>query len=317
MLPSTAFRTLALATALPLVVALPAAAQIDLTALSTETRAYETATSWQERPYRPAGVVEYVSMPGSVILDVRMVFDGPWSDEVQRVSVSSRDIRLVLPDGTELGAVGGHPNWGQMTLQSRSLSGSRPRDFPTDDRDLYWNGIFIVPKGTTTATLRLGGDVRFEGAVTVPGPTREEDAASFATFRPTGVRRFRIAELQDGRGTEAVSSTIPAPQGMVIAEVEIDVSGVMSNQVDGDDRFTWNTHNFRLVDDAGVTMGLVGERFMNRVLDSQYNGVNVGSSTERTVLWVVPEDLTEARLLFGETEVARVPLGTAAITDTD
>ncbi|MCL4675006.1 MAG: hypothetical protein KJZ59_03005 [Pararhodobacter sp.] len=315
--PEGSIRALALAAALPLFAALPASAQIDLTALSTETRAYETVTSWQERPYRPAGVVEYVNMPGSVILDVRMVFDGPWSDDIQRISVSSRDIRLVLPDGTELGAVGGHPNWGQMTLQSRSLSGSRPRDFPAEDRDLYWNGIFIVPKGTATATLRLGGDVRFEGPVSVPGLTRPEDAASFATFHPTGVRRFRVARLEDGRGAEAVSSTIPAPRGMVLAEVEIAVEGVMSNQVDGGDRFTWHTHHFRLVDDAGVTMGLVGERFMRRLLDSQYNGTNLGASTDRTVIWLVPEDLGEARLLFGETEVARVPLGTAAITDTD
>lgn len=292
-------------------------AQIDLTALSNETFAYDTVTSWQERAYRPAGIVEYVHVPGSIILDVRMVFDGPWSDEVQRVSVSSRDIRLILADGTEVAAVGGHPNWGQATLQSRSLSGSRPRDFPDEDRDLYWNGLFIVPKGTDTATLRLGGDVRFEGAITVPSPTREADASAFARFTPTAVRRFRVVGLEDGRGDDAVSSSIRAPLGMVLAEVEVEVEGVASNQIDGDDRFTWHTHNFRLVDDAGQTMGLVGERFMRRILDSQFSGTNVGSSSERTMIWVVPETLTEARLLFGETEVARVPLGTAAITDSD
>jgi hypothetical protein len=32
---------------------------------------------------------------------------------------------------------------------------------------------------------------------------------------------------------------------------------------------------------------------------------------------MVPEGLTEARLLFGETEVARVPLGSAIPTETD
>ncbi|WP_323037586.1 hypothetical protein [Pararhodobacter sp.] len=308
---------LALTSSLAVCTAFPALAQIDLTALSTQTRAYDTVINWQERPYRPAGVVEYVRVPGSLILDVRMVFDGPWSDDVSRVSVSSRDIRLVLADGTELAAVGGYPNWGQATLQSRSLSGSRPRDFPDDDRDLYWNGLFVIPKGTASVTLRFGGDVRYEGDVTVPAPSAEADAASFAQFRPTAVRRFRVVELEDGRDDDAVSSSIAAPPGMVLAEIEVDVQGLVSNQVDGEDRFTWHTHNFRLVDDAGATMGLVGERFMRRILDSQFSGTNVGSSADRTMLWVVPESLTEARLLFGETEVARVALGTAAITETD
>jgi|GEM_PF-1785494 len=309
-------RTIALA--LPLATTMPATAQVDLTALSTETRAYDTVTNWQERPYRPAGVVQYVQMPGSLFLDVRMTFDGPWSDDIARISASSREIHLILADGTELRAVGGYPAWGQLTLQSRSLSGSRPRNFPEEDRDLYWNGLFVVPKGTATATLRIGGDdVRYEGPVTVPSPTFEQDAASFARFSPVGVRRFRVAELQDGRGDNAVDSTISAPTGMVLAEIEIEVEGVASNQNDGDDRFTWHTHNFRLVDEAGHTMGLVGERFMNRILDSQFSGTDVGGASERTVLWVVPETMTEARLLFGETEVARVALGTAAITETD
>jgi len=317
MLFSKAARVIGLSSAIALVTALPAASQIDLTALSAQSFTYETAVSWQERPYRPAGIVEYVNVPGSLILDLRMVFDGPWSDDVQRVSVNNRDIRLILPDGTELNAVGSHPTWGQMTLQTRSLSGRRPRDFPEDDRDLYWNGIFIVPKGTTSATLRIGGDARFDGPVSIPGPGRQTDAAAFADFSVTGVRRFRRAELEVGRGDTAVTSSIAAPPGMVLADVEVRVEGVMSNQIDGDDRFTWHTHNFRLVDVAGQTLGLVGERFQRRLLDSQFSGTDVGDDAERRMLWVVPEDLTEARLLFGETEVARVTLGASAITDTD
>ena len=54
---------------------------------------------------------------------------------------------------------------------------------------------------------------------------------------------------------------------------------------------------------------------MRRVLDSQFNSVNIGDTARRTMIWVVPEDLTEARLLFGETEVARVALGSAGVSD--
>jgi len=310
------FRGLSL-TLLLILGALPAWAQMNLTPLSLETRSYDTLVSWQERAYRPAGLVEYVNVPGHVLLDVRAVFDGPWSDDVSRVSVNSRDINLILPDGTELRAVGAHRTWGQMSLQAQGLSGRRPRDFPEDDADLYWNGIFVLPKGTTSATLRIGGDVQFEATVSVPGPTAADDAASFADFDPVAVRRFRVLHLEDGRGENAVTSTIPAPQGMVLAEVEVAVTGVRSNQTDGDQRFTWHTHNFRLVDAQGQSMGLVGERFMRRVLDSQFSGTDIDESAERRMVWAVPETLTEARLLFGETEVATVALGSAPITDTD
>ncbi|WP_127105446.1 hypothetical protein [Pararhodobacter zhoushanensis] len=314
---SKPFRAFALSSALALL-ALPGLAQVTLTPLSVTARSYESASNWQERPYRPAGLVETVRIPGHVLVDVRAVFDGPWSDSIERVQANTRDILLVLPDGTELEAQGSYATWGQLSLQSRTMSARRPRNFPDEDQDVYWNGMFRVPKGVNTATLRIGGDdVRFEGQVSIPGPVMEEDAAAFASFRPTAVRRFRTVALEDGRGDEMMSSTITAPAGMVLAEVEIEVTGVTSNQVDDGERFTWNTHNFRLVDASGATMGMIGERFMRRILDSQFNGTDIGDSAERTVIWVVPEGLTEARLLFGETEVARVALGSAAITETD
>ncbi|MCB1361382.1 MAG: hypothetical protein H6899_04250 [Rhodobacter sp.] len=307
--------------ALALIVACAATlanAQVPLSALSLQARSYESAINWQESNRRPAGLPEVIRIPGHVLVDVRAVFDGPWSDDVERVNVNTRDIHLVLPDGTELSPIGGFQNWGQLQLLSLSFSGRRPRNFPDEDADLHWNGTFRVPKGIATARLVIGGDAAsFSGDLTIPGPTAEADAASFATFRPTGVRRFRTVNLQDGRGSEAVTSSITAPAGMVLAEVEIEVTGVAGNQNDGDDRFTWHTHNYRLVDANGQSMGLVGERFMQRLLDSQYNGVDVGASAERTVLWLVPEGLSEARLLFGETEVARVALAGAPITETD
>lgn len=294
-----------------------ALAQVDLTAISLTARAYDSVISWQERQSRPAGLVEIVHVPGHVMLDVRAVFDGPWSDTVERVQVNTADIRLILPDGSELVPLGGYPYWGQMTLQARTMTGRRPRDFPASDADLYWNGMFRVPKGTVSATLRVAGETRFSGTVDIPAPGIEEVAASFAEFRVTGVRRFGVAQLEDGREATLMTSTITAPPGHLLAEVQVEVTALASNNVDGSDRFNWHTHNFRLVDAQGATMGLIGERFMRRILDSQFNGTDTGRSATRTMVWVVPEGLTEARLLFGETEVAQVPLGTAGATATD
>jgi len=298
--------------------AFPALAQTDLAALSLTARAYDQVHSWQERAFRPAHLVEVVQVPGHVLLDVRVVLDGPWSDTIERVQANARDIHLLLPDGTELAPQGGYQYWGQLSLIARSISARRPRNFPEEDQDIAWNGLFMVPEGVSQATLVIGGDdIRFSGAVTIPKVSTPEAAADFASFQPQGVRRFRLVELQDGNGANAVPSTIAALPGTVLAEVVVSINGTGGNNADGDLRFNWSTSDFRLTDPQGTTLPLVGERFMRRILDSQFNGVDVGSSVERTMIWLVPESLTEARLLFGETEVAPVDLGSAGVTETD
>lgn len=295
-----------------------AAAQTDLTAISTTTYAYNSLPNWTERSFRPAGVVDTIQVDGHQLVNVRLVLDGPWSDEIDRVQIRTRDIRLILPDGTELEARGGFQYWGQFTRMSPSVSGRRPRNFPDEDQDIHWNGVFIVPNGVTSATLRMGGeDFRFEGPVTISKITTVEDPASFADFRVTSMRRFRSAELEDGSGSEALTSTLSAPAGYVLAELEVEVVATAGNQADGDARFNWHTNTFRLVDGQGASMGLVGERFIRRVLDTQFNGVNAGDSAERTMLFLVPETQTNFQLLFGETPVTTVDLSNAAITDTD
>ena len=294
-----------------------AAAQTPLTALEIEARSYETAVSWQQRDWRPAGLVEYVHTPGYVMLDLRAVFQGPWTDNLSRLSVPARDIRVLLPDGTEVEPMGQMRYRGQMTLQSRSLSGNRPRDFPNDAGNIHWNSVFRVPLGTPSIVLRIGGDAAFSAEIPVPPPQREEDAASFAQFEPRQVRRFRTVSLQDGRGTAQVQSSISALPGHVLASVDIEITGLASNTFDARERFMWHTNNFRLVDEEGQTMWMVGERFMQRLLDSQFNGVDVGRSATRTVIWMVPETLERALLLFGETIVAEVDLSRAVISDRD
>ncbi|WP_334193809.1 hypothetical protein [Pararhodobacter sp.] len=309
--------SLPLAAALSLT-ALPALAQTDLAAISLTARAYDHLVSWQERSFRPAGLTEVIRAPGHILLDVRAVLDGPWSDTIERVQAGSRDIRLVLPDGRELEPEGGFQYWGQLSLIPRSISARRPRDFPEADADIHWNGLFLVPEGVSQATLTIASDdIRFSGVVTVPKTSTPESAASFASFTPRDVRRFRVAQLQDGNGDGAVPSTLTALPGTVLADIEVEVSGLAGNNADGEDRFNWSTSDFRLTDPQGTTLPLVGERFIRRLLDSQFNGVEVGASTERRMLWLVPEGLTEARLLFGETEVATLDLAGAAITDTD
>lgn len=291
-------------------------AQTALSALSLEARAYDTVISWDQRDWRPAGVVEYVHTPGQIMLDLRAVFAGPWSESLSRLSVNSRDVRVVLPDGTEVEPSASYRYAGQMALSPQSLSASRPRDFPTSPGNIFWNSTFRVPAGTQTIELRITGDeASFSAEVAVPPPGHEVDPASFASFRPGTVRRFREVHLEEGRDTRLLQSMMRAPAGHVFAEIEIEVSATGSNQMDGGQRFNWHTHNFRLVGPDGTTMPLIGERFMRQLLDSQFNGVDVGRSAQRTVLWLVPEGVTDLTLRFAETPVAAVSLASATILD--
>jgi len=62
--------------------------------------AYDTMIDWSDRDRRPAGLEEVMLVEGRVFLSVRAVYDVPRSDDLSRLSISSSDVRLILPDGT-------------------------------------------------------------------------------------------------------------------------------------------------------------------------------------------------------------------------
>ena len=299
------FPALALAAALPL----PALAQTGLEPLSIETRAYDSVLVWNEREVRPMGLTETARRDGHVFLDVEATFDIPWSDDLSRISIQGRDVRLTLPDGTEIGMVGGYDYLGMMELGTPGLSVSRPSSWPDEDRDGTWSGVFIVPVGTETATLTLPGEPGWSGEIAVPAAVeREDDPAGFASFEVTDVSRARRLVLSDRMGDEEVETVLTPLSGHVLVDLEIEVTPSSGNRVSGEDRFHWSTHTFSLMGGDGVSYWPAGERFMNRIMGWQFNGANAGDSATRRVVWMVPESATQAFLFFGETMVATVDL---------
>jgi len=288
-----------------------ASAQTDLTLNSLKTYSYDSMVSWHARDWRPAAVLEIADVEGMVFLDIRAVFDVPWTDELTRLSVSSGDIVLRLADGTEIESFGSYQYWGMMRLLPQSISLSRPRDFPEEDEDLYWHSLFLIPEGTTTATLVIPGTPGYEGEVSVPATGPEQDAPAFAAFEVSDVARFRQIALEEGRDFRRVTSTITAPAGYVLADLEVTVEGLAANEFAADGAFHWFTHSYRLVTPEGETLSLLGERFSRKLLGWQFNGIAIGQSTERRMILMVPEDLAGAVLLFGETPVAEVDLSVA------
>ena len=301
------FRNAVLAASLPMSAAAQSTSGLEV--LTLKTYAYDEMVSWTERDSRPAGIEEVARVDGMVFLDVRAVFDVPWTDDLSRLSVSSGDILVILPDGTEVQSCCSYDYWGMMHIQASGVSVSRPSDYPDEDRDLYWHSIFLVPEGTPQVTLRIPadeGEPGYEGAVPVPAVSSELGAAEFAEFSVSDVEILTELPLEAGRDTRAVTSVISAPAGQRFLDFEITVAPFSANEFDADGRFYWHTYDFRLVGANGETYGLIGERFQDRIMDSQFSSASVGGDSSRRMVFVVPDGVTSATLMFGATAVSEV-----------
>jgi len=289
-----------------------------LTAKSIEVFTYETITNRQQDEARPAGFHEIAKVEGHRFLHVRGVFDVPWSEELPRLSVNTRDIQIVLPDGSELQPMGSFQHLGRMILTVPNISISRPRDFPAADSDLYYQALWLVPEQTETATLRIGGDVPFEAEITVPSPVTEPSTADYAEFEVDRVRRYRSVGIEERRGAaDAVTLAIVAPENHVLAELSVGINAVAPNNFDAEPRFYKHTHEFQLVDEAGNSYGLIGERFMRTIRNTRYTFAEIGRTDDMVMLWGVPETLEKATLLFAGVPVAEVSLGDAPVLQND
>ncbi|WP_373353555.1 hypothetical protein [Pseudoroseicyclus sp. CXY001] len=92
----------------------------------------------------------------------------------------------------------------------------------------------------------------------------------------------------------------------MLADIEMAVTGLKSNELEQDERFYWMTTDFRLNSPAFGDLPLVGERFMSELMDRQFNGVSVGETALRRMVYLVPEGLPGVELMYGDEVVAEV-----------
>jgi len=80
-----------------------------------------------------------------------------WSDALDRINISSRDIGLQLvTEGEPRQAWGRFSYFPQVERGGNSLNSRRPRDWPEENAGAYLNLIVQVPAGTTQAELLIG-----------------------------------------------------------------------------------------------------------------------------------------------------------------
>ncbi len=275
-----------------------AAAESALSVKEIEARSYESLENMYAIRSRPVNLSETFGREGALILDIRAVFAVDWSDDVQRISAGSRDISVVLETGFEVGVVGGFEFAGMPMLAVQSFSQSRPRNWPDEDADLHWRGLFMVPEGSGTVTLQIGGDHPVTAEVAVPAPGVMESATEAADFALVGLDRFRSLRHDQGRDDSLLRVRHEAPEGMVFLDVGLRVSALAANTTSGDDFFSWWSSSLRLVDPAGETLWSVGQRTRGEINDRRFNGVPVGSEETVRMIWMVPEDLAAATVWF-------------------
>lgn len=287
----------------------------DITPLSLEAHAYPSLVSWQERVLgpRPCCIPEVLSQEGMIFLDVRAVFDVPWSEDLSRFNARAREINVILEDGTELNAIGAYENYGMFKHVPPSASQTRPRDWPDSDSDLHYHAIFQIPAETVGVTFAIGE--AFSGEITVPPLTEAPTAASFASITATDPRFHASVSAEYTMSGQDVTGLLAAPDGFVFLELSVDVTGVESNDTSGENRFHWRTHNLHLVMPDGVNASLIGQRFQSRIFAGHLNSVEIGQTQTEEMIWAVPKGIEAVALYFGDTQVAEVDLSGVALPE--
>lgn len=274
--------------------------------LSTDVVVYPELVTWHERDGRPCCFPEVVAEDGQVLLRVDIVFDIPWSEELQRVSANDRDITVALPGGETRTPIGSYQYEGQFRRTSVSFSASRPSNWTEQDRDGFFNAVFLIPQGTASVDLTVGE--LYSTTIEVPQTFQKPPgAADGAEFQVLATRLLDSVTSAERVNNIPVSNEINPPDGQSILEIEIAIRGQERNDFDTPDRYYWHTYDFGVVYDDVHNAGLIGERFSDRILNWQFNSTEVGGQpTVRTIYFAVPSDVGTMHLYFGDQRVAEL-----------
>ena len=127
---------------------------VQLTATDVEAVAFDSLTV-RAQQNAVVGATETLAKDGQVILLVSLMIDAPWSEELERVSVSGSDIALVGADETRYSPFG-FMQWGTFREFTPSLSMYRRSDWETEPEPEEFNAAFLVPAGEASYTLVFG-----------------------------------------------------------------------------------------------------------------------------------------------------------------
>jgi len=230
---------------------------VQLTATDVAVAAFDSLTV-RAQANGVVGVTETLTKDGYVILLVSMMVDAPWSEELERVSVSGNDITLIGADDTEY-APFGYMQWGTFREFSPSLSLYRRSDWETEPEPKEFNAVFLVPAGQADYTLVFGEHLSVP--VTAPAETVPEPHI-LDKLRIEILSAELVDELQSSIdvGEEDVPTTVVSQAGPFL---KVTFKLIPSAPNGGFDTiFFWHSDWFGVRYADGSHSHTVGEEFM-------------------------------------------------------
>jgi len=245
--------------------ALPVLAQSPLTLSGMSVYRYETLVdhsgnsgSFCCAPYELGG-------PDGQFFYIRAVFDVAWTEDLDRVSVSSSDIMLQLPGEDEGRRAQGRYDWfGVFQPSAGSLSERRPRDWPNETAQVFFNVIWYLPRDASSATLIIGED---DEMLEVPVNLAVElspviSPSQTMTITPTALRRAEPLSAESRlNGTDVPGRMAPVVGTML--RLDFDITPAFATDTDAQTgenaafiRNTW----FSLVSPDGAPLVPLGSQ---------------------------------------------------------
>lgn len=251
--------------------AMPAAAQSPLSASTITVQRYdEIVAATGDSGISCCAPLVLESGAGADFHHVRVVFDVAYSDTLDRVSVSSNDIALMLPGATEgLRAVGHYDYIGVFEDGAPSIYETRPRDWPAVREQAFLDGVWIVPEGVTSAMLMIGPE---EERVQVPvdfnvAPVAPVSPAQTVAVEVTGFTAESALSVTNRVSRQELSGRVVPVAGQAL-RLDIQVTPRMSTATDaqaGENRFFLYAENFALVGPDGLPLPYMGYQTNNGI----------------------------------------------------
>ncbi len=257
-----------LAGALALFSALPAIAQSPLSLAGISVYRYENLIDHTGDSGVACCAPFVLGGPDGHFLYIRAVFDVAWSDEVDRVSISSSNILLQVPGEEDPRRAQGRYDWfGIYNTSAGSMSERRPNDWPNETAQVYLNGVWYLPRGVTSGELRIGED---DEALTVPVDLNVPVSAPITpgqtmVVTPRSITRAAPVNGEDRSNRIDIPGQMAARVGTLL-QVEFDVTPAYSTDTDaqaGENQAFLRASWFALVGPDGMPLMALGTQPSN------------------------------------------------------
>ena len=226
--------------------------------VSFQAYRYDSLINTDEDVGLPCCFPHVVGTPGEMLIHLSAVIDVPWSEELDRISVSARDLTLAVPGEEEPRTqVGHYDRVGIFEAGTSSVSASRPRDFPESDEHALMETVWSLPEGTTSATLTFGEffSIDIDIPQEVSEPLTPGGTADFVVTGITPVEDLGSSHTYSG---QPLAGHIDLQAGQIV-RVDFDVTPRMNTALRGRPGFLLYTRYMQLVGPDGLPTVRVGQ----------------------------------------------------------